>query len=495
MYMSSEDVRRLDENCAFFGLDTPLLMENAGAGIAREIARRFPRGRLAVFAGTGNNGGDGLVAARHLTEHEITVFLLGRSMASDAARRNLELLTLEAERGRVSIVPITDSSQLSDVSMEEFEVVVDAMLGTGAHGAPREPVRSAIELINTCHAFVVAVDIPSGLDPDTGRADVAVRADMTLTLHAPKRGFSNPDAGRYTGEVVVVPIGISPSMEQLIGPGDMHAALPSAKRGHKGQNGRVLVIGGGPYTGAPALVGLAALRAGADLVTVATPSSVSGSIASFSPDLIVRPLEGDVLCCEHLPEIEELIERHDVVVVGNGLGRDAETLDAVEELLPMCGRAVLDADALKVVHEDTLFEGDVVLTPHMGELAAIVGRKMPTDLDARCGLIRDLCTSLGVVVLSKGAVDVVSDGRRTRLNITGNGAMAVGGTGDVLAGITGALLCRTSPFEAACAAAFINGAAGDMARLEGGYSLLATDLLPRIPRVMAGEWRHYRRVE
>lgn len=495
MHVSSEDVRRLDENCAFFGLDTPLLMENAGAGIAREIARRFPRGRLAVFAGTGNNGGDGLVAARHLTEHDITVFLLGKSMASDAAMRNLELLTLGAEGRRVSIVPIRDSSEVMDISIEQFEVVVDAMLGTGAHGAPREPVRSAIELINSCHGFVVAVDIPSGLDPDTGRADVAVRADMTLTLHAPKRGFLNPDAERYTGEVVVVPIGIPPRMEQLIGPGDMHTALPTAKRGHKGQNGRVLVIGGGPYTGAPALVGLAALRAGADLVTIATPSAVSGSVASFSPDLIVRPLEGDVLCREHLPEIEGLIERHDVVVVGNGLGRDAETLGAVEELLPMCGRAVLDADALKAVHEDTVLDGEVVLTPHMGELAAITGREIPGSLDARCELVRDLCTSLGAVVLSKGAVDVVSDGRRTRLNITGNSAMAVGGTGDVLAGITGALLCRAAPFEAACAAAFINGAAGDMAKLEEGYSLLATDMLPRIPRVMAGGWERYRRVE
>jgi len=493
MYMSSSHLRRLDENCGFFGLDAHRLMENAGASVAREIIRRVPRGRVALFAGTGNNGGDGFVVARHLTEHEVMVFLLGepRDIAAGAAASNFELVRMEAESGedRVKIIPIKDASQLSGVSLDEFDVVVDALLGTGVRGAPREPFHSAIKLINSHTGFVVAVDVPSGLNPDAGSYEDAVRADLTVTFHAQKPGFVHEDAQRCTGDVVVASIGIPPILEKLIGPGDVHVALPVRKQGHKGQNGRVLVIGGGMYTGAPALAGLAALRAWADIVTVATPSSVSAQVASFSPDLIVRPLKGDVLCPEHTAQLKELIGEHDVVVLGNGLGRAKETVQAVEKLVPMCERVVLDADALRAVHVDTAFECRAVLTPHTGEMARIVQREIPSHIVARSELVADLSLSSGAVVLAKGVVDIVSDGEDLRLNITGNSAMAVGGTGDVLAGITGALMCRAEPFEAACAAAFINGMAGDVARREMGYSLLATDILPRIPRVMAGELR------
>ncbi|MHC1570450.1 MAG: NAD(P)H-hydrate dehydratase [Methermicoccaceae archaeon] len=494
--MSSKQLRRLDENCVFFGLDAHRLMENAGASVAREIIRRVPRGRVALFAGTGNNGGDGFVMARHLSGHEVVVFLLGKpqDIAEGAAMRNFELLRMEEEsgRGRVSIVPIRDTSQLSHISLDDFDVVVDAMLGTGVKGTPREPFFSAIRLINSYTGFVVAVDVPSGFEPDTGRYSIAVRADLTVTFHASKLGFAHEDAQRCTGEVQVASIGIPPFLERLVGPGDVHAALPAQKQGHKGQNGRVLVIGGGRYTGAPALAGLAALRAGADIVTVAAPTSVSEQVASFSPDLIVRPLKGELLSPEHTTQLKELIEEHDVVVLGNGLGYEASTVRAVEQLIPMCTRVVLDADALRAVHADTSIECDAVLTPHMGELARIVGRDVPSGLDERCELVAHIAHSTGAVVLAKGKTDIVSDGEDVRLNITGNGAMAVGGTGDVLAGITGALLCRAEPLEAACAAAFINGAAGDLTREEVGYSLLATDVLLRIPRVMAGEGLHER---
>ena len=245
----------------------------------------------------------------------------------------------------------------------------------------------------------------------------------------------------------------------------------------------MLIIGGGAYSGAPALAALAALRAGADIVTVAAPRNVSDIIASFSPNLIVRALSGDRLVEDDIPVISGLIGKHDVVVMGMGLGTSDETLSAVKKIVPFCRKAVIDADAL-TPELVPLLNRNIIITPHAGEMKRLSGVDVPHDQKEKVKFVLDFARENEVNVLIKGAIDIISDGIETRANRTGNAGMTVGGTGDVLAGLTGALYAKHEAFAAACAGAFINGAAGDLAFLEFGYGLLATDVIDYIPAVM-----------
>jgi hydroxyethylthiazole kinase-like uncharacterized protein yjeF len=335
-------------------------------------------------------------------------------------------------------------------------------------------------MINASDAFVISVDVPSGFNPNGGEFQKSVRADLTLTFHKMKAGM--PDAHEYTGEIEVTDIGIPEDAEFFVGAGDIKPFLKRPARSHKGDAGRVLVIGGGAYSGAPGLAALGALRAGADIVTVAVPRNVSDIIASFSPNLIVRKLRGERLAEGDLALISELIEKHDVVVMGMGLGTADETSAAVRKIVPLCRKAVIDADALSPPLLP-LFHRNMIITPHAGEMKRISGVDVPGGKE-KVDFIRKFAGDNNVTVLLKGAVDIISGGIETRANRTGNAGMTVGGTGDVLAGLTGALFAKHDAFEAACAAAFINGAAGDMAFLEFGYGLLATDVIDFIPQVM-----------
>jgi len=323
--ITASEMRRVDANCSDLGLLPIQLMENAGASVARVIRARFLEGtetRIIVLAGTGNNGGDGFVAARHLLDYNPLILLLGRArdIATRESRRNWGIL----EDLSADLREIRDSSELSELELDA-DIVIDAMLGTGVRGSVREPVASAIDLTNASSAFVLSIDVPSGFNPNN--FDNAVRADLTITFHRMKEGLSrHPE---ITGEIEVADIGIPTRATLIVGTGD----LPPARnaRSHKGDNGRVLVIGGGAFTGAPALAALAALRAGADWVTVAAPRSVAGTIQSFSPDLIVHSLSGSYLTRDDIDTVNALIRKHDVTVIGMGLGRESETAEAVSE--------------------------------------------------------------------------------------------------------------------------------------------------------------------
>jgi len=223
---------------------------------------------------------------------------------------------------------------------------------------------------------------------------------------------------------------------------------------------------------------MAALRAGADLVTVAAPSNVSGIIAGFSPNLIVRELSSDHLSPDDLPALRELVPRHDVAVVGMGLGRDPETREALSKIVPECGKMVMDADALL---PGIPLKG--IITPHESEFRRVSSIKVPPGR-VQNETLMSFARDMSLTILLKGKVDLITDGEVVRGNATGNAGMTVGGTGDVLAGITGAFRCKAPPLWAAVAAAFVNGTAGDLAFEEKGYSLLATDVIENIPRAM-----------
>ena len=472
----------IDANCEYLGIKRLQLMENAGAAIARAVKERISRGKVVIIAGKGNNGGDAFVAARHLSGYDARVILLGRKeeIKTPEALQNWNAL----EKISIQLTQVVDSKALDRKLIENADIIIDGIFGTGVHGKIREPESTAIDLINTSGAFVISVDVPSGLDPDSGKFERSVKAGLTLTFHKMKVGLMSLDAKKYAGEIRVEDIGIPLDAEFYVGPGDIQPFLKRTPTSHKGDAGRVLVIGGGPYSGAPALAALGALRAGADIVTVAAPRNVSDIIASFSPNLIVRALSGDILLEEDIAVISQLISRHDVVVLGMGLGTADETLNAIEKIVPLCKKAVIDADALSM-RLVPLLSRKIIITPHAGEMKRLCGLDVPQDLKQRVKMIKDFANDHEVTVLLKGAVDIISEGAEVHVSRTGNAGMTVGGTGDVLAGLAGALFARCdSPLEAAASGAFINGAAGDLAFKEFGYGLLATDVIDCIPTVM-----------
>jgi len=475
--ISSDRMAVVDENAAALGVPRKQLMESSGNAVARVVREHADAGdRVVIVAGRGNNGGDAFVAARFLEEFETTTLLLGRADAigTEIARENWAALQAAEYDAR----EVRDSSALS---LPDADVVVDAMLGTGAAGALRESAATAAEAITDADATVVAVDVPSGVDADTGESEgVAVDPDHVVTFHDEKPGLADLDA-----EVTVADIGIPEAAETFVERGDLEA-LSRPSDSHKGDFGRVLVVGGGPYTGAPALSGQAATRAGADLAFVATPGGVADVVQGYEEGLVVRELAGDLVLPRHVDQLLDEAHDTDCVVLGPGLGASEGTLETVGDFLSLYdGRVVVDADALSVVPEvDT--DADLLCTPHRGEFAAMGGENAD-DWRERADAVADLAADLDATLLVKGPYDVVSDGERTRVNRTGNPGMTVGGTGDVLAGVCGALFATHDAVTAGAVAAHVVGDAGDTVVDDGGYGLHASDLLPEVPRSMWGK--------
>jgi hydroxyethylthiazole kinase-like uncharacterized protein yjeF len=479
--ITSSRMAAIDANCEYLGIKRLQLMENAGAAISNTVKNKLSSGKIVIIAGRGNNGGDAFVAARHLQNYDMTVLLLGKKseIKTHEAIHNWNAL----EKTSIPLIEVTDATMLDRSLIIKADIIIDGIFGTGIKGKIYEPESTAIDLINSSDAFVISVDVPSGFDPDGTTFEKSVQADLTLTFHKMKVGLLSKGAEKYAGAVRVVDIGIPTEAEICVGPGDIKPFQERSSASHKGDAGRVLVIGGGPFSGAPALAALGALRAGADIVTVAAPKNVSDIIASFSPNLIVRSLSNDRLVEEDVVVISELIKKHDVVVMGMGLGTSKESLSAIKKIVPLCNKAVIDADALTPDLLDVNYR-NIIVTPHSGEMKRLSGAEVPAEEKEKVNYIKIFAQKNELTVLLKGRIDLISDGNEVRASRTGNAGMTVGGTGDVLAGLAGALSAKHDPFPAACAAAFINGAAGDMAFQDFGYGLLATDVIDFIPKVM-----------
>jgi hydroxyethylthiazole kinase-like uncharacterized protein yjeF len=476
--ITGSEMAVVDENAAALGVPRTQLMESSGNAVARVVRDVADSDdEVRVVAGRGNNGGDAFVAVRFLEALDVSVTLLGRpsNITTVIARENWDALV----EGEYDVETVRDSAA---VALGDPDVVVDAMLGTGVTGALREPERTAAEAINESDATVVSVDVPSGLDAETGAlAETSVDPDHVVTFHEQKPGLADLGA-----EVTVADIGIPEAAELFVERGDLLRLGERRADSHKGENGEVLVIGGGPYAGAPALSAKAALRAGADLVRVACPMVVGRELQGFGEDLIVRPYRGKQLEPKQVGFLLQTARRHDAVVIGPGLGDEDSTLEAVEGILSgFSGTAVVDADALSRVPEVNT-DAQLICTPHQGELVDM-GGGTSDDWRTRMDLVEEFAGKLGAVVLAKGPHDVVSDGETTRVNRTGNPGMTVGGTGDVLAGITGALAATQDPLDAAAIAAYANGTAGDRVYEREGNGLVATDLVGELSDVLWSE--------
>jgi NAD(P)H-hydrate epimerase len=472
--ITAEIMGVVDENAEALGVPRKQLMESSGNAVARTVRDAADEGAsVTLVCGRGNNGGDAFVAARFLKGYDVRVLLLGReeSISTDIARENWEALG----RGDLDAEAVRDSG---DLDLHGPDVVVDAMLGTGITGELREPEATAAERINASDATVVAVDIPSGVDADTGEpAENAVEADRVVTFHDRKPGLED-----IAAEVRVEDIGIPEAAERFTGPGYL-SLISRDPNSHKGENGDVLVVGGGPFTGAPALSTEAAFRAGADLINTATPESVKTVLQTYGEDLMVRGLPGDHVKPDHVDELLDLADGKDAVAIGPGLGTDEETMDALRDFFDRFdGDAVVDADALHVVPEvDT--DADLICTPNGHELEAM-GCDAADERDHRAEDVREFAAELGQVVVAKGPNDIVSDGDRVRINRVGNSGMTVGGTGDILTGITASFRTTLDPFVAAIAASWVNGRAGDLAYEKRGNGFVASDMVEEVPYAM-----------
>lgn len=482
--ISSKKMRILEINSEALGVPTLLLMENAGRSVKDELLSTFKElknKRVYVFAGTGGKGGDGLVAARHLAAEgaKVTVFLLGENKHKDAI---LNLSAVEELDYTIELRTIKDVDELKPI---EADILIDAMLGTGFTGKPREPFRTAIRVFNQSKGYKVSIDVPSGVDSDTGEAPGEyVIPDIIVTFHDIKQGlvkFRN---------VKVYKIGIPVEAEIYVGPGDVLMNIKKREmKSRKGAGGRVLIIGGSKtFSGAPALAGLAALRTGADLVYVASPGQTAYTIASYSPDLITIKLSGDNINPANLEELKPWIEKADAIVIGPGMGLEAETIEAskiiVEYLKKLQKPSVIDADALKAISGYTLYK-NAVITPHAGEFKIFFKEDVKEDNKERIEQVKRKAKEANCVVLLKGYFDIISNGEEFRLNKTGNPGMTVGGTGDTLTGIIATLMAqKLPPFDAASIGAFINGLAGSLAYSKYGNHIVPTDLVEEIPQVI-----------
>ena len=498
--MDPLDMMVADYNCEYFGIPRILLMENAGKSIADFIVKNTKHEEVIIFAGSGGNGGDGFVAARHLLSKKciVKVVLLAppSKIKSQDALTNWKIINrlakLDNPIDTLEIYVVTKHDDLDQIRIFEDSVIVDAILGTGVSGELREPIKSAIKKINDSDAFVVSVDVPSGLNPLTGDVeDDSIKPDVTICFHEIKTGLTIANSENI-GTINVEDIGIPKVAEFYVGDGDLLRLEKRDAYAHKGDNGKVLIIGGNSdYSGAPTLAGLSALATGADLVTIICPETVAPIIKKYSPDLIVKSVPGDYIGLNSIDKIIETSKHVDTILIGCGLGQHPETKKTLNDLIDVWGKnpdfnMVLDADALKLVNYYSINKNEnLIVTPHAHEFEKLFNKKFDkSDIFERFEYVDNIKNFDGAIIL-KGKLDIISQQGRYRFNDTGSPRMTVGGTGDCLAGITAALFSqKNSAFDSASLAAFINGKAGEFAEKELGLGFKASDLIKYIPKAM-----------
>jgi NAD(P)H-hydrate epimerase len=500
--MAQIDRRTIEE----FGVPGEKLMERAGEGVFRAVMRTLAgreRGVL-LFAGKGNNGGDAFVVGRRLQQAAIPnlTVLLGQEseLRGDAATNFARLKETEAE-----IVVAHEAKDLSRVSSEGFSVVVDGIFGTGMKGAAQGLYAVAIELINQAFGRakkVVAIDIPSGINGDTGLHEgPCVSADVTVTMGLPKVGLLRADALNFIGKLEIVDIGIplqviqeAPSPADLLTETEMSALIPRRKRiTHKGDYGRVFVLAGSRgFTGAAAMVCSSAMRGGSGLVFLGIPASLNPILEVKLTEPMTVPLdetsEGTV-AFSAVPKILEQLSRCTNAIIGPGLSTHPETARLVEEILRQAKVPLLiDADGLNCLQGKTellrRYPAPLIVTPHPGEMSRLAGFEARHITENSWEVAADFAKQNGVIVILKSAETVVADTDGSLyINIAGDAGMATGGMGDVLSGVVGSLVGQgLKPIDAAKLGTFVHGLAGEMGVEEKGQlSLIASDVTDLLP--------------
>jgi len=481
------------------GVQSLELMEAAGRAVAEAVAGFSPEGPVRVVCGKGNNGGDGLVAARHLAEtgYEVETLLLwpAAELSGDAAT-NLERCEAARQGGGLVVGPV-DAGDLA-ARLADSAAIVDAIFGTGFSGEPRGAAAAAIDAINRCGVPVVACDIASGVDASSGEVGgAAVEATTTVSFHAAKVGHLVAPGKSCTGELRVAPIGIPADPPPApaagaIGPSVLALAPRRGPHSTKFSSGQVTIAGGSRgLTGAVQMASQAAIRAGAGYATVAVPADLEATFEQGQPEVMSVGCPGGDGCLAPASARAVLgsFERAAAGVLGPGLGRDPGSVELAREVLARIeAPLVLDADGLNAFAgepERIAARGSAtVLTPHAGELGRLLDRPSEHVSAHRLSAAREAARAADAVVVLKGDDTIVTDGERVAVNALAAPALATAGTGDVLSGVTAALLARgLGPFAAACAAVLAHARAGRDAavRLRSAEAVIATDVIASIP--------------
>ncbi len=515
--VTAAEMREVDRRATVdYGIAGLILMENAGLRVfecVRRVLGTLSGKLVVVLAGKGNNGGDALVAARHLVQHgaRVRLFLDGDPAAvTGDAGVNLEIWRRLGER--VYLLQDRNAIQVLQLALMRARLVVDGLYGTGFKGEIRDRARRVVEAVNESDKPVVAVDIPSGVEADTGAVrGTAIRADYTVCFGLPKLGHVLEPGANYVGELHVVDISLPRALLEagegrfLVTADMVRGWLPArAPDAHKGLFGHVLVVAGARgMLGAACLTARAAVRSGAGLVTLAVPRSLQETAAAFQPEIMTLGLSetgAGTVSRAAREQIEEFLGRADVLALGPGLSTRAETAEMVRELLPgLRLPCVLDADGLNAFAAGERPEaggtaegpfgrrpasGPLVITPHPGEMGRLLGVPAAEVQAGRLEIAERTAAEWGCTVVLKGARTLVAAPEKvTYINPTGNPGMATGGTGDVLTGMIAGLLAQGLPPErAAAAAVYLHGRAGDLAAAaRGQMSLVAGDILEYLP--------------
>jgi NAD(P)H-hydrate epimerase len=488
------------------GIPGPTLMEAAGSGITERILSDIlispSDSRVAIFCGNGNNGGDGFVIGRllHKAGAAVLIFFVGPpdKLTPDAR--------LNYDRVAKSKLPVREVQAASDLPDHlEADLIIDAIFGTGFSGSPRSLFAEIIEYINVQEIETVAVDMPSGLNADTGRHEGAVvEAGYTYTLALPKYGLFTSPGRELAGLVEAVPIGIPADVvesfdlkHQLITAEQVSELLPERKPdGHKGDFGRLFVIAGSTgMTGAASLTAEAAIRTGCGLVTLGCPRFVQPILATKLTEVMTHPLpdvaKKGCLALRGLGEIRKVTQGPDALVIGPGLGQHHETAELVRRFVSKLEcPSILDADGLNALagHPGIIQDcsAPLVLTPHPGEFNRLVDIPIPEDILERMQLVGEVAAELGVVLVLKGSPTLIAEpSGNCYLNPTGNNGMATGGSGDLLSGMIGSFMAQgLSGVDAAVVGVFMHGLAGDYAAEEfGTRAMIAGDMISHFPAV------------
>ena len=508
MYLvTAEEMREMDRRTIeSFGVPGRVLMENAGLGATRVMQSHFSglaSRKVGVLAGRGNNGGDGFVMARYLAFHgvKVTVFLLSKmKRVTGDAGANLALL---APLG-VTVVEIEDSAGLKrkKPAMRRQEIWVDALLGTGLNADVRGYYREAIDLINRLQKPVLSVDVPSGLNADTGQVcGTCIRARVTATFGFAKLGLKVFPGAEHCGNLEVIDIGIPPFIAEAVNPRQflltgraLRAGLGDrAKEAHKGTTGHVLVLAGSPgKTGAAAMTAMAALRAGAGLVSLGVPESLNPVVEPQVTEVMTIPLpetDNHRLDASAMAMVREHLDGKSCLAIGPGIGTGAGAGRLLFSLLKQARvPLVIDADGINLLADDAQalkkVRVPVIITPHPGEMARLLHTTPKHIQQDRVGCSRDFARTCGVHVVLKGAATVIAhpDGS-VHVNSTGNSGMASGGMGDVLTGLIAGFIGQGHPAErAANLGVYLHGRAADhLFEGRGPFGFLATEVMDRIP--------------
>ena len=453
MTITVKDSRKLDINYRYLHGSVEPLMANAGRAVAEEIIRHFPDARsILIFCGSGNKAGDSIFAAKSLgSRMDVRIFFMKgeESIHSDYVRNALRSITFQKVSGKA----------LPD-EIENADILMDGLLGTGLKGDPSPEYSDIIRMINDSGKPVISVDVPSGAG-----SKISVRPEFTVAMHSTKAipGY------KYPGEVIIKDIGFENGFENVVGPGDFLSYILPDKNSHKGQNGVLGIVAGFEFPGAAIVSALGAEKIGVDLIRIYTKHIHAGLVQGYSPFLITR-------------DIEDLkgIEKSTALLIGPGMGLSVDFKDVFQDLLSLDIPTVIDADAIRIIPLLSYKRSKpLLITPHSAEFKALTG------LDASESTLLDYSRKTRNIVILKGPMDLISDGNVIARSSGGNARMTMGGTGDLLAGISASLLSKgIAPFEAAKLASFINKKTGEMCFDDRKYWYTIMDMVEKIPYVM-----------